>query len=187
MLQMNLVSYYLIALALQLNSCKSLYDRTSFVKSPASGEASNHPWTYVYGFTDADSKRPEGISHIIVLMTSKTKNACPDASERGRDARELIIGIDGKLGEMKIGGKSGKYETSEDLFSYTKSERQGSAAFFDPKGPPSKQYQFATSGKIKITKISKTFIEGFILAKVNPDNFANGRFKAKICKWGQLN
>ncbi len=185
---MNLVKYILpFITTLQVYSCKSLYDRTSYVKSAASGQTSSKPWTFVYGFTDAEAKKPEGVSHIIVLLTSKTKNACPDASERGGDGRELIVGIDGKLGEMKIGGKSGKYETSDDFFSYTKSERQGSAAFFDPKKPPSSQYQFATAGKIKITKISKTSIEGFVLAKVNPDNFANGRFKAKICSWGQLN
>lgn len=170
-----------------ISSCKSLYDRDTYVKAPVKGAIGGSEWAYIYGYTDAEAKLPEGAEHLLVLAPLKPAHACPEVGDKKKDGREVSIAIDGKVGEMVIGAKSDRYETADDAFTYKKKSRIGSAAFFDPKKPSDKQYQFATSGKIKILKISATEIEGMIVAKLNPDNFINGRFKAKICKWGQLN
>lgn len=170
-----------------ISSCHSLYDLKNYVKTPAAGVISDREWNYAYGYTDAEAKRPEGIEYIIVLKTQRLKNACPDEKDIAKDPREVIIGVDGKVGEMIVGGRSGQYETPDDAFTYTKQKRMGSVAFLDPQKPADQQYQFATSGKIRVSKLTKDMIEGAVVAKLNPNHFVNGRFKAKICKWGQLN
>lgn len=167
--------------------CKSLYDRNGYMKSPAAGAVTGDDWAYAYAYTDAEAKLPEGVEHIIVLKTQKPKNSCPSEDDVVKDRREVVIGIDGKLGEMAIGSSSGQYETSEDTFNYTKPRRSGTVAFLDPSNSTKNQYKFATSGKIKIIKISADLIEGMVVAKLNPGHFVNGKFKAKVCKWGQLN
>ena len=162
-------------------------DPNTYLKSPVNGSIGSRPWTYIYAHTDAEAKRPDGIKHILVLTASKPKSGCPDRSETLSDSRELILGIDGKLGEMKVGVKTGNYETEEELFKYSKIQRQATIAFFDPTLQASDQYKFATSGKIKILKITKTLIEGQLVAQFPSDGYINGKFRAKICKWGQLN
>lgn len=170
-----------------VSGCKSLYDRDTYVKTPAKGSIGGSDWNYVYGYTDAEAKLPEGAEFLLVLAPTKTAHACPEAGDKRKDGREVALAIDGKPGEMLIGARTGQYETADDAFTYKRKSRTGSAAFFDPKKAADKQYQFATSGRIKILKISATEIEGMVVAKLNPDNFINGKFKAKICKWGQLN
>lgn len=172
---------------LLLGSCKSLYDRDSFVKTPAKGAIGGPEWSYVYGYTDAEAKLPEGAEYLIVLNAAKPTHACPTPDDKLKDGREAALAIDGKVGQMLLGVRSGQYETADDAFTYQKKVRTGSVAFFDPTKPTDKQYQFATSGKIKILKISATEIEGLVVAKFSRENFINGRFKAKVCKWGQLN
>lgn len=169
------------------SGCRSLYDRDTYVKSPVKGAVGGSEWNYIYAYTDAEAKLPEGAEYLLVLSSNKPAHACPDKQDKVKDGREVALAIDGKVGQMVVGGKSGQYETAEDAFTYQKKVRQASVAFFDPTKPADKQYQFATSGKIKILKVSTTEIEGLVLAKVNRDNFINGKFKAKICKWGQLN
>jgi hypothetical protein len=169
-----------------LSGCSTLYDKKNFIKGPATGEFSGKKWTFMYGYTDAESKKPDGVAHLIVLVSAKPDFPCPRDSDKLADQREVIIGVDGKAGEMVIGGRSGQYETDEDTFTYTRSKRQGNAGFFDPKAPVKNQYTFAKSGKIRVTKITADTIEGYVLAKNNPNQFINGRFSAKICKWGQL-
>jgi hypothetical protein len=167
--------------------CRSLYDRNNYVKAAARGQISNQDWGFLYGYTDAEAKKPDGIEHIIVLTSTKPVNACPGETEKPKDGREVILGIDGKKGEMQISGRTGQYESPEDLFKYSKTLRKATAAFFDPAKEASLQYQFAKSGKIKVSRISDQFIEGYVVAKLSPEYYANGKFKAKLCKWGQLN
>jgi hypothetical protein len=178
--------FYVLA-SLSLASCKSLYDLKSYSKSSARGAISGNDWVYGYGYTDPEAKLPNGMKHMIVLMTAKPKNACPDVNDQVPDAREVAITIDGKVGEMKLGGNSGNYETEEDLFTYKKQERKAIVALHDPSQPPEKQYAFATSGKVKIIKITADYIQGAVVGKIDPDHFVNGQFKVKICKYGQLN
>lgn len=178
---------FIFCLVAMLSSCKSLYDFKGYSKSSAKGAISGEEWSYGYAYTDAEAKLSEGQQYLVVLATGKGKNACPDKSESLPDAREVIIAIDGKAGEMKIGGRSNVLETEEDMFTYVKVERQASVAFFDPSLPEAEQYQFAKSGKVRITTINKDVIEGSILAKVNRTLFVNGRFRAKVCKYGQVN
>lgn len=168
-------------------SCKSLYDLKSYTKAPAKGSVSGEDWAYAYGYTDPEAKLPEGQEMMIVLTTGKPKHACPDESDKLPDAREVAIAIDGKTGEMKLGGSSGRYETEDDLFTYKKSNRQASVAFHDPNLPESQRFKFATTGKVKITKITPDTIEGAVVAKIDKNQFVNGQFKAKRCKYGQLN
>ncbi|MCX6125334.1 MAG: hypothetical protein NTV34_11405 [Proteobacteria bacterium] len=170
-----------------LDACRSLYDKNNYVKAAASGAIGANEWKYGYAYTDPEAKLPDGIEVMIVLATRKPKNACPTPSDSVLDNREVVIGIDGKLGEMFIGGRTGEYETGDDLFTYNKSKRSGSVAFVEPANEKKKQYQFASSGKIKITKMTDALIEGFVVAKASPSLFVNGKFTAKICKWGQLN
>lgn len=177
----------LSAIAAFTSGCRSLYDRDTYVKSPVKGALGGPDWNYVYAYTDAEAKLPEGAEYLVVLTSNKPVHACPDKQDKVKDGREVAIAIDGKVGQMILGGKSGQYETAEDAFTYQKKVRQASVAFFDPSKPADKQYQFATSGKVKILKVSTTEIEGLVIAKVNRDNFINGRFRAKVCKWGQLN
>jgi hypothetical protein len=170
-----------------LNSCKSLYDLKGYSKSSLKGSLTGKEWAYAYGYTDPEAKLPEGMEMMIVLTTGKAKHACPDESDRLADPREVAITIDGKPGESRVGGASGKYETEDDLFTYKKIERKASVAFHDPSLPEAQQYMFAKSGKVKITKITATTVEGAVVAKIDPERFVNGQFKAKICKYGQLN
>ncbi len=167
------------------SSCKSLYDRNTFLKESAQGNLSDEEWAFVLGYTDAEAKRPEGVSHILVLMPNKTKFACPRDSDKTK-SKEVVIAIDGKLGDMVIGGDSGQYETGE-MFKYKPITRNANVSFFDPNMPSGKEYVFAKSGRVRITKMTKDLIEGFVLAKASPSNFVNGRFKVKLCRWGQLN
>lgn len=177
----------MVLTALGLVACKSLYDRKTYVKTAAAGAIGSGDWKYAYAYTDAEAKLPEGIEYMIILKTQKPANACPDEMDTVKDAREVLIGIDGKPGEMVIGQRSRQYETPDDAFTFKKPQRSGSVAFLDPSKPAKSQYQFATSGKIKITKFSADAIEGMVVAKVSPDYFVNGKFRAKVCKWGQLN
>ena len=177
----------LLAFLQVLGACRSLYDKNNYVKAAASGAIGTTEWKYGYAYTDPEAKLPDGIEVMIVLATRKPKNACPTPNDTVQDNREVVIGIDGKLGEMFIGGRTGEYETGDDLFTYNKPRRFGSVAFVQPAIEEKKQYQFASTGKIKITKMTDTSIEGFVVAKANPSLFVNGKFTAKICKWGQLN
>ncbi len=174
-------------MSIQILGCKSLYDFKNYSKSNVKGNISGTEWTYAYAYTNPEAKLADGQEIMIVLVTAKPKNACPDVNDKLADQREVAIAIDGKIGEMKIGAASDRLETSDDMFTYRKLDRQASVAFFDPSKPNDEQYKFATSGKVKITKISKETIEGAILAKINRSIFVNGRFKAKVCKYGQLN
>jgi len=168
-------------------SCKSLYDFKGYLKSNVKGAISGTEWAYSYAYTDPEAELPEGAEYMIVLVSAKPKNACPEKSEKIGDGREAIIAIDGKLGEMKIGARSNRLETEDDMFEQVKEERQTSVAFFDPAQPATEQYKFARSGKVKITSLNSEFIEGSIVAKVNRKMFINGKFRAKVCKYGQLN
>jgi len=169
-------------------SCKTtLYDFKNYSTSSAKGSISGQEWNYAYAYTDPEAKLPEGQEFMIVLVTGATKTACPDRSDQLPDAREVVISIDGKLGEMKIGARSSRLETEDDAFRYVKTERQASLAFFDPSLPEKDQYRFAKSGKVKITTLTKDTVEGSVLAKISKSFFVNGRFKAKVCKYGQLN
>lgn len=168
-------------------SCKSLYDLKSYAKAPAKGSISGRDWSYSYAYTDPEAKLPEGQEMMIVLATGKTKHACPDESDKLPDAREVAIAIDGRTGEMRLGAPSGRFETEDDLFAYKKTSRQASVAFHDPNLPEKQRFKFVTNGKVKITKISADSIEGSVLAKIDKNQFVNGQFKAKICKYGQLN
>jgi hypothetical protein len=179
-------TFGLVLTSVLATSCRSLYDSNQYLKDPALGKIAKQDWNFLYGYTDAETKRPEGIDYIIVLQSIKPSYACPNAEDPDQQTPQVVVGIDGKLGDLKIGGKSGKYETGEDVFKYSKTERKGTAAFFDPKKKQSNPYTFATTGKIRVTKISEQFIEGYIVAKYNPEYFINGKFKAKVCKWGQL-
>jgi hypothetical protein len=170
-----------------LTSCKSLYDLKGYSKAPLKGVMTGKEWAFAYGYTDPEADLPDGMEMMIVLTTAKPKHACPDESDRLADAREVAITVDGKPGEMRIGGASGKYETEDDLFTYKKTERKASVAFHDPSRPESQQYMFAKTGKVKITKITATTVEGAVVAKIDPEHFVNGKFKARICKYGQLN
>jgi hypothetical protein len=176
-----------LSLVITISGCKSLYHKSNYSKESALGAISGNDWRFGYGYTDPEAKRPDGIEYMIVLTTKKPKNGCPTPEDKVADRREVIIGIDGKVGEMKIGARDSSYETSEDSFTYQKPTRAGSVAFFDPAKQPKKQFSFATSGKIKVLKITNNSIEGLVVAKNSPEQFVNGRFKAKICKWGQLN
>ena len=124
---------------------------------------------------------------MIILTPEKPKHACPDTKDKVGDAREVIITIDGKLGEMKVNPKGTRVEGTDEMFSYKKEVRSSSVAFLNPNLKKEDQYKFAKTGKIKITKKAPDMIEGLVLAKFDPDNFINGKFRAKICKWGQLN
>jgi hypothetical protein len=177
----------LICLSAMLTGCKTLYDFKGYSKSDAKGVISDDEWTYSYAYTDPEARLSDGQSHLIVLVTASPKNACPDKSERVGDGREVIIAIDGKTGEMKIGGRSDKLETEDDMFTYVKPERQASVAFFDPDLPDAEQYKFARSGKVRISILNKEIIEGSVLAKINRKLFVNGKFRAKVCKYGQVN
>jgi hypothetical protein len=167
--------------------CKSFYDLNSYAKSKMKGSIGTTDWQYAYGYTDPEAKLPDGMEIMIILTTAKPKHACPDVNDKLPDAREVVITIDGKPGEMKIGGSTGRLETEDDMFTYKKSERVAQVSFFDPSQPESKRFLFATRGKVKISKITANSIEGAIVAKLDQGNFANGQFKAKICKYGQLN
>lgn len=175
------------AFALLFASCKSLYDLRNYSKSSAKGAVSGEEWTYGYAYTNPEAQLAEGQEIMIVLVTSKPKHACPASDDKLPDQREVAIAIDGKTGEMKIGGRSDRLETEDDLFTYRKIERQATVAFFDPTQTEKNQYKFATSGKVKITKITNEVIEGAVLAKIDRSAFVNGRFKVKVCKYGQLN
>jgi hypothetical protein len=177
----------LICLSAMLAGCKSLYDFKNYSKSDAKGTISGEEWAYAYAYTDPEARLSEGQTHLIVLVTASPKDACPDKSELVGDGREVIIAIDGKTGDMKVGGRSEKLETEADAFTYVKPERQASVAFFDPNLPNTEQYKFARSGKVRISTISKNTIEGSVLAKINRKIFVNGKFKAKVCKYGQVN
>lgn len=168
-------------------SCKSLYDFKGYLKSDVKGAISGADWAYSYAYTDPEAELPEGQEFMIVLVSAKPKNACPDKSESIGDGREAIITIDGRVGEMKIGARSNRLETEDDAFEQVKAERQASVAFFDPKLPQKDQYTFARSGKVRITALKKDFIEGSVVAKFNRNMFINGRFRAKVCQYGQLN
>ena len=168
-------------------SCKSLYDLKSYAKAAAKGSVSGQDWAYAYAYTDPEAKLPDGQEIMIVLTTAKPKHACPDESDKLADAREIAIAIDGKKGEMKLGVSSGRFETEEDMFTYKKTNRQASVAFHDPSLAGSQQFKFATSGKVRITKITADTIEGALVAKIDKNQYVNGQFKAKICKYGQLN
>jgi hypothetical protein len=184
----KIIKYFVSILCFtMLPSCKSLYDFKGYLKSNAKGAISGSEWAYSYAYTDPEAELPEGQQFMIVLVSAKPKNACPDKSEQIGDGREAIISIDGKLGEMKIAARSARLETEDDMFEQVKQQRQASAAFFDPSLPQSEQYKFARSGKIKITKLTSEFIEGSIVAKVSRSMFINGKFRAKVCKYGQLN
>jgi hypothetical protein len=177
----------LICLSAMLPGCKTLYDFKGYAKSDAKGVISGDEWTYSYAYTDPEAQLSEGQSYLIVLVTASPKDACPDKSDRVGDGREVIIAIDGKTGEMKIGGRSDKLETEDDMFTYVKPERQASVAFFDPNLPEGEQYKFARSGKVRISILNKELIEGSVLAKINRKLFVNGKFRAKVCKYGQVN
>jgi hypothetical protein len=183
---MNYIIFFAILIT-HISSCKTLFDLKNYSKSSAKGSISAKDWIYSYGYTDPEAKLADGQEMMIVLTTAKPKHACPNPEDAVLDAREVAIAIDGKLGEMKLGSKSGKYETQEDLFTYKKEERQATVAFHDPGQAESQQYKFATTGKIKITKITPDSIEGAVVAKYDKNHFINGQFKAKICKYGQLN
>lgn len=177
-----MTTQFIIAiLFIGLTSCQSLYNQTTYAKTSASGSISDDEWKYLYGYTDPQAKKPDGIEHIVVLLAYKPKDPCPTELDPLKDLREVVLGIDGKSGEMHIGGRTGQYETSEDVFTYSRPKRSGTVAFVNPAKAPAKQYQFAATGKIKITKITKDTIEGLVLAKLNPEHYVNGRFKAKIC------
>jgi len=180
-------SILFLIMAMHLSTCKSLYDLKNYSKSSAKGNISGVEWIYAYAYTNPEAKLAEGQEIMIVLATGKPKHACPDTGDQLPDAREVAVAIDGKMGEMKIGAPSDRLETANDMFSYRKTERQAAVAFFDPSKPTDEQYKFATSGKVKITKMTNEVIEGAVLAKVNKTSFINGRFKAKVCKYGQLN
>lgn len=172
---------------LAFSSCKSLYDLKNYSKSSAKGNISGQEWSYAYAYTNPEAKLADGQEIMIVLVTGKPKHACPDNGDQLPDAREVAIAIDGKTGEMRIGAPTDRLETSDDVFTYRKTERQATVAFFDPSKPKDEQYRFATSGKVRITKLTSEVIEGAVLAKINKVSFVNGRFKAKVCKYGQLN
>jgi hypothetical protein len=179
--------FWIIITLFQTTSCKTLYDMNGYAKSSAKGSISGTDWAYTYAFTDPEAKLPNGQTILIILAANKPKHACPNPEDMVGDARNVAISIDGKIGEMKINGVTGALETSESQFTYTKADRQGSVAFQDPKLPEAQQYKFATSGKIKITKLTDSVVHGSFVAKINQDNYANGQFKAKLCKHGQLN
>lgn len=186
MRRIHLIFLYFLLIS-QFLGCKSLYDFRGYSKSSVKGYISGSEWNYVYAYTNPEAKLAEGQEIMIVLATGKPKHACPDADDKLPDPREVAVAIDGKPGEMKIGAPSDRLETNDDAFTYRKVERQASVAFIDPSKAKDDQYKFATSGKVKITKINMDSIEGAIVAKVNKTMFINGRFKAKVCKYGQLN
>lgn len=180
----------LICMLLTVNvtsGCKSLYDIKGYTKSNVKGSIGANQWQYGYGYTDPEAKLPDGMDMMIILTTEKPKHACPDQSDKMADGREVLIAIDKKLGELTVGGASGKYETADDLFTYKKSTRKAQVSFHNPARPESLKFLFATSGKVKISKITDTLIEGAVVAKIDRDHYVNGKFKAKICKYGQLN
>jgi hypothetical protein len=179
--------FFLLTGLLTSTSCKSLYDLKNYSKSSAKGSISGREWTFAYAYTDPEAKLPDGMETMIVLLTAKPKHACPTEDDKVADAREVAIAVDGKTGEMKIGRKSGRFETEDDMFTYTKAERHASVAFHNPSMPDGQQYVFATSGKVKITRKTPDLIEGAVVAKLNENQFVNGQFKAKVCKYGQLN
>jgi hypothetical protein len=170
-----------------LVSCKSFYDLNNYAKSKTKGSISTGEWQYAYGYTDPEAKLPDGMEIMIILTTAKPKHACPDVTDKLADTREVVITVDGKPGEMKIGGSNNRLETEADMFTYKKSERIAQVSFHDPSLPEAKRFLFATRGKVKISKITANSIEGAIVAKFDQTNFVNGQFKAKICKYGQLN
>lgn len=169
------------------SACRSLYDLNNYAKSSAKGAISGKDWNFLYGYTNPEAKLADGQEIMIVLVSGKTKHACPAEDEKLPDPREIAIAIDGKLGEMKIGTPSDRLETEDDVFTYRKIDRQASVAFFDPTRPTNQQYRFANTGKVKITKITPDSIEGAVVAKIDKSSFINGKFKAKVCKYGQLN
>jgi hypothetical protein len=168
-------------------SCSTLYDVDNYLKSKATGSLSAKDWQHFYGYTDPEAKLPDGMEIMIILTTAKPKYACPRETDKLADPREVIITIDGKPGEMKIGGNSNRYETEDDLFTYKKTDRLAQVSFHDPEQAATQRFLFATRGKVKITKITAKSIEGVLVAKRDKSNFVNGQFKAKICKYGQLN
>ncbi len=168
-------------------SCKSFYDLNNYAKSKTKGSINTGEWQYVYGYTDPEAKLPDGMEIMIILTTAKSKHACPNLTNKLTDPREVVITVDGKPGEMKIGGSTNRLETEDDMFSYKKIERIAQVSFHDPSLPESKRFLFATRGKVKISKITTNSIEGAVVAKFDQKNFVNGQFKAKICKYGQLN
>ena len=184
---LKILRFAVLASLLGLISCKSFYDLKNYSKSSTKGIISAQEWSFVYAYTDPEAKLPDGMETMIVLLTAKPKHACPTEDDKVADGREVAIAVDGKPGEMKIGGRSGRFETEEDLFTYNKAERHASVAFHDPSLPANQSYIFATTGKVKITKQTPDVIEGAVVAKLSQDQFVNGQFKAKVCKYGQLN
>jgi hypothetical protein len=182
-------NYFVLAIFFQfyqVTSCKSLYEYKNYSTSSAKGVISGDKWSYEYAFTNPEAKLTDGQEIMIVLITGKPNSPCPKPSDLPEDAREVLIAVDGKRGEMKIGASSSALKSDSDAFIYRKPTRSTMVAFLDPSKDKYEQYKFATSGKVKITKISKDTIEGAVVAKVDASMFVNGRFKAKVCNYSQL-
>lgn len=169
------------------SSCKSLYDIDNYVPKPASGLFASEAWNFAYGFTDPEAKLPDGFDTMIILVSSKPKSNCPDRDDPLLSGKEIAIAIESKSGESHILQNSGAFETEDDLFRYEKQKRVTSVAFIDHNESEQKRYRFATKGKVKILRKSKTDIEGSIMAKFSKSFYINGKFRAKICQFGQLN
>ncbi len=88
---------------------------------------------------------------------------------------------------MTLVGPSDNVENADTLFKLTKITRHATIAFNNPNLAKGSQFIFATHGKLNITKVSPEAIHGKFLAKFDKENFANGQFKAELCKYGQLN
>ena len=104
----NLIFAIVFAVVTLNSGCKSLYDRDTYVKSSVKGAVGGPDWNYVYAYTDAEAKLPEGSEFLVVLTSNKPVHACPDKEDKVKDGREVSIAIDGKVGQMILGTKSGQ-------------------------------------------------------------------------------
>ncbi len=146
------------------------YEAKDFLPRGLAGKVKNKEWAYKYAYVDPTIDTPEDDDYVFVFLTEKPAEACPKSDESAKDYRVVMVAAPKKPTKTPVKLKRGGSRT---LQFHTLKNREPFVVS-------------ALTGKIKITSSSENEVKGQLMAQLNPANFVNGTFKAKVCDLSEM-
>lgn len=146
------------------------YEAKEFLPRGLAGRVQGKEWAYKYAYVDPTIDTPEEDDYVFVFLTEKPTEACPKSDETAADYRVVMVAAPKKPTKMPVKLKRGGSRT---LQFHTLKNREPFVVS-------------ALTGKIKITVSTDNEVKGQLMAQLNPSNFVNGTFKAKVCDLSEM-
>ncbi len=163
------ISAKLIVSTMLLLGCTTLRkDPKDFLDAPLAGVVNGSDWQYKFAYTDPTVATPDEDDMLFIFLPFEPKKPCAKELEPKKgeldEPRRVSLAAPLKQKLLKMRGKG----THHLIFEYMSPEGKQLAVNIK-------------KGKLQLTRITDTEIEGKLYARASDKNWISGTFKAVAC------